>query len=842
MESSLVSINILVTKLKEEIFSNTKNHHLQSFVSPSAYDTAWLAMIPHTLEHNSPLFKGCLEWLLLNQNEEGYWGESINGLPTIDTLPATLTSMAVLRKWGTGSHNIENGLKFIHANTENLLHHHHHDLPRWFFIVFPAAIELAESFGLDLMFSDDAKSIISQIYHVRKQIFGMEEMVDKWQYPPLMAYLETFPMTERNVDEETIIKHLREDGSLFQSPSATAQAYLSTGNQKCLNYLISLVQKCPNGVPEKYPMDEELVELSMVDQVQKLGLSEYFTEEIDNILRKVYRSYMGQESPQDKKIFIAIKLYKDSLAFRLFRLHGYNISPRTFCWFLYDNEILDHLENNSRQFTSLLHNVYKATDLMFVEESEVDEARSFSKKVLQRISATKNIVNDTVVMLPNISKMIEEELSIPWIARLDHLDHRMWIEQNNEGPLWVGKASFYRLSCIHNFELMQLAVENYAFRQLIYQNELAELKRWSKKWGLTEMGFGREKTVYCYFSVAASTCLPHDSIIRMLVAKSAILITVADDFFDMIGNLEELHILIDAIRRWDGKGLSGPSKVIFDVLDDLVRDTTETLVLQGNIDVIEDFRDLWRETFNSWLTETTWGKNGYIPSVNEYMETGMISIATHILVLTSSCFLNSSLPQFKVKPQKYENITQSLMATTRLLNDIQSYEKEQEEGKMNLVLLHLKENSDASMDDSISLVKTFLEGKRKELLKHVFTEDDSDFPKQWKSLHLSCFKAFQMLFNSSNLYDSDADLQLDIEKAIYIPPKRELPKYLKPQTTMHPFPQKRNLMITGEYFQTTARRFVHGFVGIKCHQLPKKSMRNVIYEVLSPPMFISCFI
>lgn len=110
MGSSLVSINILVTKLKEEIFSNTKNHHLQSFVSPSAYDTAWLAMIPHTLEHNSPLFKGCLEWLLENQNKEGYWGESINGLPTIDTLPATLTSMAVLRKWGTGIHNIENGM------------------------------------------------------------------------------------------------------------------------------------------------------------------------------------------------------------------------------------------------------------------------------------------------------------------------------------------------------------------------------------------------------------------------------------------------------------------------------------------------------------------------------------------------------------------------------------------------------------------------------------------------------------------------------------------------------------------------------------------------------------
>lgn len=64
------------------------------------------------------------------------------------------------------------------------------------------------------------------------------------------------------------------------------------------------------------------------------------------------------------------------------------------------------------------------------------------------------------------------------------------------------------------------------------------------------MGFGREKTTYCYFAVAASTSLPDDSIIRKLVAKSAILITVADDFFDMGGSLEELHILNDAVHGY----------------------------------------------------------------------------------------------------------------------------------------------------------------------------------------------------------------------------------------------------------------------------------------------------
>ncbi|KAI3829313.1 hypothetical protein L1987_03433 [Smallanthus sonchifolius] len=551
------------------------------------------------------------------------------------------------------------------------------------------------------------------------------------------------------------------------------------------------------------------------------------------------RNYVVQEHSlqHNNRNFMAEKLYKDSLAFRLFRMQGYNISPWTFCWFLQDYEMLNHLEDNYGQFTSLLYSVYKATDLMFFGETEVDEARSFSRKMLQKISTTKNIHDDNIVIFPNLMKVIEQELSTPWIARLDHLDHRMWIEQNKEGPVWIGKASFYRLSCVHNIGLMQLALENYKSRQLTYRNELEELKRWSKKWGLTEMGFGREKTLYCYFAVSASTSLPHDSLIRLLAAKSAILITVADDFFDMRGSLEELHFLIEAINRWDGEGLSGPSKVIFDVLDDHVREITKTLVLHGKIDLTEDFRDLWREIFNSWLTETTWGRSGYIPSVDEYLQTSMVSIATHILVLTSSCFLNPSLPENKVKPQKYEKITQALMATTRLLNDIQSYQKEQEEGIMNLVSLHFNQNPDASIDDSISEVKKLLEVKRNELLKHVFSDDDDDdFPNQWRSLHLSCFKVFQMLFNSGNLYDTEAELQSDIEKAIYVSPGYEFPKYLKPQTTFHAVPKRGNKMITARYVRH------HGHGSMNIHQLSKRSMANANYKVLNSTMFGLCFI
>ncbi|GMI85674.1 terpene synthase 04, GERANYLLINALOOL SYNTHASE, TERPENE SYNTHASE 4 [Hibiscus trionum] len=89
----------------------------------------------------------------------------------------------------------------------------------------------------------------------------------------------------------------------------------------------------------------------------------------------------------------------------------------------------------------------------------------------------------------------------------------------------------------------------------------------------------------------------------MVVAKSAILITVADDFFDMEGSLDELNILTDAVRRWDSRGLSGHSNVIFDALDNLVKETAEKHLQQKKTDTTCFLKQIWVETFDSWLVE-----------------------------------------------------------------------------------------------------------------------------------------------------------------------------------------------------------------------------------------------
>ncbi|KAA8519834.1 hypothetical protein F0562_014076 [Nyssa sinensis] len=580
MEYSLSSIQALVSEIKGQMFSTVD---LYTFVSPSAYDTAFLAMIPNPNQPDLPMFKCCLDWILNTQKEEWFWGESTDdGRPTIDSFPATLACMIALKTWNTGVKNIKKGLAFIHANLEMLLEKYGScPCPRWFAIVFPAMVELAEATGLDLLFHDKLNGLLANVLFERQCILEREELVDEDNYPPLLAYLEALPSTY-DIKQEDMLMHLTEDGSLFQSPSATAHAYMVTGNRKCMDYLVHLVQKCPHGVPSIYPMDEELIKLCMVDQIQRLGLARHFNDEIEETLSSFYR----------------------------------------------------------------------ATDLAFSGEWELEEARSFSRKLLEKTMTLRRTNHNDLFMFPNFQRVIEHELSLPWMARLDHLDHRMWIEENKVSTIWIGKAAFYR---------------------------------WSKYWGLTNMGFGREKTIYCYF--AASSSLLHNSLVRMTVAKSTIVVTIADDFYDMEGSLDELQQLTEAVQKWEGKGLSGHGKTIFEALDHLVSDIAAKHLQQQERDITQDLRDI----------------------------------------------------------------------------------KELEVGKMNLVLLYLKENPQAEIEESIAYVRKILDEKKKELLKIVLVEGSNDLPKSCNHLHLSCLKICQMFYNSSNLFDSDIELLQDVMKAIYVP-------------------------------------------------------------------------
>ncbi|KAJ8531562.1 hypothetical protein K7X08_026996 [Anisodus acutangulus] len=663
--SSFSSIEYLVNEIKKELFSN---QDFNTFVTQtSAYDTAWLAMIPYNnQEANGPMFESCLNWILSNQNEQGFWGES-NGenLPTIYSLPTTLACMVALKKWNVGESHIRKGLKFIHANVGTLVKENSQRFPPWFTIVFPSMLQLAKAQGLEIIVVNGSNRLSSDVFLKKKALLER------------LSYSDNYIANE---EDEVLIQLCEEDhGSLFQSPSATAQAFMATGNKKCLQYLMSIVQKCPNGVPSRFPVDEELKLLCVIDNIQRMGLSQHFEKEIEQILDQVYRNY--QMNLQNTEYLLSSqtsdlpeRLFKDSLAFRLLRLQGYKINQGSFCWFLHQPQINAYIEKNQQHFTYVMYNVYRATDLMFNGESEIEEARSYSRNFLE-----KSVMNnDYLSVLPALQNVIKHELNVPWMARLEHLDHRMWIELNQSLPHTFGKSSFYWLSYLQNDKLTQLAVQNYEYRQSIYRKELEDLKRWSKEKGLVDIGFGREKTTYSYFAGAASNSsfLPYESFLRLVVAKCSIVITVADDFYDEEGSLSELQILTEAIQSWDAKNLDGPSKVIFEALDDLVCDVAKMYHIQHKIDITPQLRHMWKETFHSWLMESLWSRTSNLPTRDKYLEVGMISIGAHVAVLHAASLGCPSLSSEMLGPINgaYENITKLLMATTRLLNDIQSYQ------------------------------------------------------------------------------------------------------------------------------------------------------------------------
>lgn len=80
-------------------------------------------------------------------------------------------------------------------------------------------------------------------------MFFREKLVDgRCNRQPLLAYLEVLPPTFYGENQEDIFEKLNDlDGSLFQSPSATAAAFMLTSNTNCLDYLQSLVKRCPRG-------------------------------------------------------------------------------------------------------------------------------------------------------------------------------------------------------------------------------------------------------------------------------------------------------------------------------------------------------------------------------------------------------------------------------------------------------------------------------------------------------------------------------------------------------------------------------------------------------------------
>ena len=67
---------------------------------------------------------------------------------------------------------------------------------------------------------------------------------------------------------------------------------------------------------------------------------------------------------------------------------------------------------------------------------------------------------------------------------------------------------------------------------------------------MDRLKFARQKTAYCYFSAASFLSAPELSDARLSWAKSSILTTVIDDFFDVGGSMDELVNFVQILEKY----------------------------------------------------------------------------------------------------------------------------------------------------------------------------------------------------------------------------------------------------------------------------------------------------
>jgi len=96
--------------LQEEAKERIRETFGKIELSPSSYDTAWVAMVPSRYSMNQPCFPQCLDWILENQREDGSWGlNPSHPLLVKDSLSSTLASLLALRKWRIGDNQVQRG-------------------------------------------------------------------------------------------------------------------------------------------------------------------------------------------------------------------------------------------------------------------------------------------------------------------------------------------------------------------------------------------------------------------------------------------------------------------------------------------------------------------------------------------------------------------------------------------------------------------------------------------------------------------------------------------------------------------------------------------------------------
>nr|AQT03468.1 levopimaradiene synthase [Ginkgo biloba] len=694
-------IETLITEIKAMFCSMSDGE-----ISPSAYDTAWIARVSAIDGFARPQFPQALEWVLNNQLADGSWGEESVFL-AYDRVLNTLASVITLKAWNTGNVHVQKGLDFIRKHAEEMVDEaENHTRPSKFDMVFPAMLNDAKSLGLNLPYE---LPVMKQIAHKREAKLK-EITIDVLHSVPTALLSSLEGLQDLVLDWRKILKLQSNDGSLLNSPAATACAFMHTGDKKCLEFLSFVLSRFGDHVPCIYPVD--LFErLWAVDTVERLGIDRHFKTEIKEALDYVYRYWdergMGfaRESP-------VADIGVTAMGLRLLRLHGYDVSSDVLVNFKDENgEFLDSNGPAAQKASvSDMLNLFRCSQVTFPGEKLMQEASAFSKSHLRIVLQNKDntLFPEERTAKKRLCGEVEYALDYPWHRNLPRVEARSYMEQYGINDLWVAKT-VYRMPYVTNGKYLELAKLDFNKVQSLHRAELKQITRWWKACGFTHLTFTRQRPVEIFFSASATLFEPEFAACRIAYTKSACLAVILDDLYDAHASLQDAMLFTKAVKRWDLSLLDclpGHMKICFLGLYNTINELGEQGLEAHGWDVLRYLRNVWESLLACTVKEAEWAEAKHVPPFQEYLQNGKVSVALATLLLHSVFFTGELLPEHILSELDFRsNFLHLVCLTGRLVNDARTFKDERDRGELaSSIQCYIKDNPGCTEEEALNRI------------------------------------------------------------------------------------------------------------------------------------------
>ncbi|PRQ33614.1 putative lyase [Rosa chinensis] len=467
-------------------------------------------------------------------------------------------------------------------------------------------------------------------------------------------------------------------------------------------------------VPAKEPSQK----LDLVDDIQRLGISYHFENEIDEILKQIYQTTYGSDVEYDED------LYTTALCFRLLRQHGYNVSSDMFNKYFKEGNDEKFKESLLSDVSGLL-SLYEATHLRIHGEDILEEALAFTTTHLESMKDN---------LSPPLSKQVAHSLNQPLRKGITRVEARYYL-------------SIYHECDSHNETLLTFAKLDF------------NLLQWWKDLDVrNELPFTRDRVTEVYFCWASSVCFePEYSFARRTLCKVTALASILDDIYDLYGTFEELELFTKAIERWDicfMDALPSYMKVYYTALLDVYTVVEEELAKEGKLYRIHYAIEAMKKLAKCYFLEAKWFHQKHVPTADEYIALSSLTSGYPLLVTTSFVTMGDIATQDSFDwLATYPKPVKGCAVVARLMDDLVSHKFEQKRGHVaSAVVCYMKEFG-ATEEEAIIAMRRKVSGAWKDINESFLFPNAISRPLLTRILNLAC--VMDVVYKNEDGYTTD---------------------------------------------------------------------------------------